>query len=98
MTLIRTVIFHVFSRPKFYCSIRVQRGQFTGGDRFVGEVARKIGRRVERRGQGRPLKKYTCPLFTVGSGLFYRCGDRPSTLVESGQKAEVKELSERWSF
>ena len=35
----------------------IQRGQLTGGDRFVGEVAKKIGRRIERRGQGRPLKK-----------------------------------------
>lgn len=34
----------------------IQRGQLTGGDRFVGEVATKIGRRIARRGQGRPLK------------------------------------------
>ena len=43
----------------------IQRGQLTGGDRFVGEVARTIDRRVERRGQGRPLKKYICPLFPL---------------------------------
>ena len=35
----------------------IQRGQLTGGERFVGEVARKIGRRVEHRGRGRPGKK-----------------------------------------
>ena len=32
----------------------IQCGQLTGGDRFVDEVARKLGRRVERRGRGRP--------------------------------------------
>ena len=35
----------------------IQRNQLTGGDRFIAEVARKIGRRVERRGPGRPRKK-----------------------------------------
>ena len=32
----------------------VQRGQLTGADRFTDEVARILGRRMERRGQGRP--------------------------------------------
>lgn len=32
----------------------VRRGQLTGGSRFVEEVDRKIGRRIEFRGQGRP--------------------------------------------
>ena len=35
----------------------VQRGQLTGSGRFVEEVAEKIGRRVEFRGQGRPKKE-----------------------------------------
>ncbi len=35
----------------------IQRGQLTGGNRFVEDVARTIGRRVERRGQGRPVHK-----------------------------------------
>ncbi len=35
----------------------IQRGQLTGGNRFVADVARKIGRRVERRGRGRPVNK-----------------------------------------
>src|SRR3989304_6129145 len=30
----------------------VQRGQLTGSNRFIEEVAKKIGRRIERRGQG----------------------------------------------
>ncbi|MEX0872798.1 MAG: transposase [Aquisalimonadaceae bacterium] len=34
----------------------VQRGQLTGGARFAAEVERIVGRRVERRGQGRPRK------------------------------------------
>lgn len=32
----------------------VQRGQLTGGNRFVSEVARHVGRRIEWRGRGRP--------------------------------------------
>jgi putative transposase len=32
----------------------VQRGQLTGGRRFIEEIAKKIGRRIEFRGQGRP--------------------------------------------
>ena len=32
----------------------IQRGQLICGERFVGEVARKIGRRVRYRGQDRP--------------------------------------------
>lgn len=35
----------------------VQRGQLTGGYRFVEEVDKKIGRRIEFRGQGRPRKR-----------------------------------------
>ena len=34
----------------------VQRGQLTGTDRFTEEVAAIAGRRIERRGQGRPVK------------------------------------------
>jgi putative transposase len=34
----------------------IQRGQLTGSDRFIDEVAAKIGRRIDRRGQGRPQK------------------------------------------
>jgi putative transposase len=34
----------------------VQRGQLTGTDRFTEEVAAITGRRVERRGQGRPMR------------------------------------------
>jgi len=34
----------------------VQRGQLTGTDRFPAEVAAITGRRVERRGQGRPMR------------------------------------------
>lgn len=35
----------------------VQRGQLTGSNRFVEEVFKKIARRVEFRGQGRPREK-----------------------------------------
>lgn len=35
----------------------VQRGQLTGNERFTQEVADILGRRVERRGQGRPAKR-----------------------------------------
>jgi putative transposase len=34
----------------------VQRGQLTGSARFAAEVAAITGRRIERRGQGRPAK------------------------------------------
>jgi putative transposase len=34
----------------------LQRGQLTGGKRFVDEIEAKIERRVEFRGQGRPKK------------------------------------------
>jgi putative transposase len=34
----------------------VQRGQLTGSSRFVDEIAMRIARRVEFRGQGRPIK------------------------------------------
>lgn len=37
----------------------VARGQLTGGQRFVEEVAAVIGRRVEHRGRGRPPKLET---------------------------------------
>ncbi|HBN9546076.1 TPA: transposase, partial [Pseudomonas aeruginosa] len=32
----------------------VQRGQLTGNQRFVDEIERVAGVRIERRGQGRP--------------------------------------------
>lgn len=35
----------------------VQRGQLTGSNRFVEEVDKKIGKRIEFRGQGRPRKR-----------------------------------------
>jgi putative transposase len=35
----------------------VQRGQLTGAERFTEEVARILGRRMERRGQGRPTTR-----------------------------------------
>jgi Transposase DDE domain. len=34
----------------------LQRGQLTGTERFVDEIERKLGVRVERRGRGRPAK------------------------------------------
>ena len=34
----------------------IQRGQLTGTDKFVEEIAAKTGRRIEFRGQGRPQK------------------------------------------
>ena len=34
----------------------VKRGQLTGNTRFADAVEQIIGRRIERRGQGRPLK------------------------------------------
>lgn len=34
----------------------VQRGQLTGGEKFVEEVARRIDHRIELRGQGRPKR------------------------------------------
>jgi len=34
----------------------VQRGQLTGDSGFVGDVERIVGRRIERRGRGRPRK------------------------------------------
>jgi len=34
----------------------LQRGQLTGSSRFVDEIEKKIARRVEFRGQGRPSK------------------------------------------
>ena len=45
-------------RPSVLMLIRValQRGQLTGSERFVDEIDRKLGVRVERRGQGRPAK------------------------------------------
>lgn len=35
----------------------IQRGQLTGSHRFIEEVAKKVGRRIEFRGQGRPRKR-----------------------------------------
>ena len=35
----------------------LQRGQLTGSDRFVEEIERVAGLRIERRGQGRPRKR-----------------------------------------
>ena len=35
----------------------VRRNQLTGNSRFVDEVEQRIGRRIERRGRGRPKKK-----------------------------------------
>jgi putative transposase len=45
-------------RPSELMLIReaLQRGQLTGSERFVDEIDRKLGVRVERRGQGRPAK------------------------------------------
>lgn len=37
----------------------VARGQLTGGQRFVEEVAAVVGRRIEHRGRGRPPKLAT---------------------------------------
>jgi len=34
----------------------VQRGQLTGGATFVDEIEKKLNRRIELRGQGRPEK------------------------------------------
>lgn len=34
----------------------VQRGQLTGGNMFVNEISKKLGMRIEMRGQGRPRK------------------------------------------
>ena len=36
--------------------LAVQRGQLTGGGRFVDEIEKKLNRRIELRGQGRPRK------------------------------------------
>ena len=45
-------------RPSELMLIReaLQRGQLTGSERFVDEIDRKLGVRVERRGQGRPAR------------------------------------------
>ena len=32
----------------------VQRGQLTGGAAFIDAIAERLGRRIEKRGQGRP--------------------------------------------
>ena len=34
-----------------------QRGQLTGNRKFEQEISKKLGRRIELRGQGRPKKK-----------------------------------------
>ena len=36
--------------------LAVQRGQLTDGGRFVDEIEKKLNRRIELRGQGRPRK------------------------------------------
>jgi len=36
--------------------LTVQRGQLTGGGRFVDEIEKKLNRSIELRGQGRPRK------------------------------------------
>ena len=41
----------------------MQRGQLTGRNRFVEDVARKIGRRVERRGRGARLINKSVPFL-----------------------------------
>jgi putative transposase len=35
----------------------IQRGQLTGGERFIHTVAKRVGRRVEFRGRGRPRRE-----------------------------------------
>lgn len=35
----------------------IQRGQLTGSQRFIDEIAVKLGTRIERRGQGRPKQE-----------------------------------------
>ncbi len=71
----------------------IQRGQLTGGGRFIDEVVRKIGRRVERRGRGRPRKNISVPFVcTFRRGLVSRglhwgiliCG---TALIRYGSKA-----------
>jgi putative transposase len=39
-----------------HISLALQRGQLTGSRRFVDEIAKKMERRVEFRGPGRPQK------------------------------------------
>lgn len=39
-----------------FIRVAVARGQLTGGQRFVDEVAAVVGRRIEHRGRGRPPK------------------------------------------
>lgn len=34
----------------------IQRGQLTGGERFIAVAAKRVGRRIEFRGRGRPRK------------------------------------------
>jgi len=42
----------------------IQRGQLTGGERFMHAVAKRVGRRIGFRARGRPRKgqKYICPV------------------------------------
>ncbi len=42
---------------KQFCGESVSRNQLTGSRRFVDEVERRLGLRVERRGRGRPAKE-----------------------------------------
>lgn len=46
----------------------VQRGQLTGTTRFTDEVAGILGRRVERRGRGRPAKSERSAMEENGCG------------------------------
>jgi putative transposase len=34
-----------------------RRNQLTGGGRFIDEIEKKLGKRIETRGRGRPLKE-----------------------------------------
>ncbi|MCI0560301.1 MAG: hypothetical protein MN733_17585 [Nitrososphaera sp.] len=56
-------------RPSELMLIRdaLQRGRLTGNERFVDEIDRKLGVRVERRGQGRPAKSEnkSVPFFAL---------------------------------
>ena len=61
-------------RPSDLMLIReaLQRGQLTGSERFVDEIDRKLGVRVERQGQGRPAKckKINLSPFPLSFPLF----------------------------
>jgi putative transposase len=42
------------SAGKLFIRDAIQRGQLTGSQRFIDEIAVQRGTRIERRGQGRP--------------------------------------------